>query len=123
MLAHTVKLPIHHYIKPVHYLRKCQKNNLISTTTSSFTNFWSSKLFVCWRRSVWPLGAYVTAIFWKAFGFWEIFNYRLSRASRCIECAFGILTNKWRVLHQPLIVTINFADIIKACCILHNFVR
>jgi hypothetical protein len=54
----------------------------------------------------------------------RIFNYRLSRARRCIECAFGILTNKRRILHCPLNVFIDFAeDIVKACCILHNFVH
>lgn len=54
----------------------------------------------------------------------RIFNYRLSRARRTVECAFGILSNKWAVLHTPLLVESEFADdIIKACCILHNFVR
>lgn len=54
----------------------------------------------------------------------RVFNYRLSRARRLIECSFGILSNKWRIFHRPLNVSENFAeDIIKACVILHNFVR
>lgn len=54
----------------------------------------------------------------------RIFNYRLSRARRIAECAFGILANKWRVLHTPLLVEPDFTDIIvKSCCILHNYVR
>lgn len=54
----------------------------------------------------------------------KVFNFRLSSARRSVECTFGILTNKWRVFHRPLNVSIDFAvDIVKACCILHNFVR
>lgn len=54
----------------------------------------------------------------------RVFNYRLSRARRTVECAFGVLANKWRVLHTPIQVEPEFTDIIiKACCILHNFVR
>ena len=54
----------------------------------------------------------------------RIFNYRLTRARRMVECSFGILANKWRILHRPLDVTPKFCDvIIKTCCILHNFVR
>lgn len=54
----------------------------------------------------------------------KIFNYRLTRARRFIECTFGILSNKWRIFHRPLNVRIDFAvDIIKAACVLHNFVR
>jgi len=54
----------------------------------------------------------------------KVFNYRLSRARRTVECTFGVLANKWRVLHTPIQVEPEFADkIIKACCILHNFVR
>lgn len=54
----------------------------------------------------------------------RVFNYRLSRARRYVECAFGILTNKWRILNRALDVSITLSiDIVKACCILHNFVR
>ncbi|KAJ0170467.1 hypothetical protein K1T71_013838 [Dendrolimus kikuchii] len=54
----------------------------------------------------------------------RVYNYRLSYARRTVECAFGIMTNKWRILHRPIDVKLDFCDhIIKACCILHNFVR
>lgn len=54
----------------------------------------------------------------------RVFNYRLSRARRYVECAFGILSNKWRIFHRPLNVNTDLAiDIVKCCCVLHNFVR
>ena len=54
----------------------------------------------------------------------RINNYRLSRARRIIKCTFGILTDKWRILHRPIAVKPDFCDnIIKACCVLHNYVR
>lgn len=54
----------------------------------------------------------------------RVFNYRLCRARRNIECTFGILANKWRIFHRPMNVDISLCeDIIKVCCVLHNFVR
>ena len=41
-----------------------------------------------------------------------------------VENAFGMLTNKWGILHRPLDVICQFCDnIVKACCMLHNSVR
>jgi len=53
-----------------------------------------------------------------------MFNYRLCRAWRCVECVFGILSNKWRIFHRPLNVTQPLAkSIVKVCVVLHNLVR
>ncbi|XP_015378544.1 PREDICTED: uncharacterized protein LOC107172762, partial [Diuraphis noxia] len=54
----------------------------------------------------------------------KIFNYRLTRARRYVECTFGIFSNKWRIFHRPIDVKVDFAvNIVKCCCVLHNFVR
>jgi len=54
----------------------------------------------------------------------QIFNYRLTLARRYIECTFGIMCNKWCILHRPLDVNIDFAEyIVKAICVLHNYIR
>jgi hypothetical protein len=48
----------------------------------------------------------------------RVLNYRLSRARRCVECAFGILTAKWRFLNKAIETK---ADrIVKFICLLHN---
>jgi hypothetical protein len=54
----------------------------------------------------------------------RIYNYTLTRARRMLECAFGIVCNKWRIFRRAMDVCPIFCYIIvKTCCILHNFVR
>ncbi|KAL7723542.1 hypothetical protein ACLKA6_000130 [Drosophila palustris] len=52
----------------------------------------------------------------------RIFNYRLSRARRCIENAFGLLCTKWIAVQRPVLCSPDRAQkIVAACCSLHNF--
>ncbi|XP_011858328.1 PREDICTED: uncharacterized protein LOC105555895 [Vollenhovia emeryi] len=53
----------------------------------------------------------------------RIFNYRLSRARRVIENAFGILTARWKILQRPLCMSpTNCENIFRALPCLHNFI-
>lgn len=52
-----------------------------------------------------------------------LFNYRLSSVRRVIECAFGILVGKWRVLKTEIQCMPDKVDVIVKCvCLLHNIV-
>ncbi|KAM4015345.1 uncharacterized protein ACNLHF_002001 [Anomaloglossus baeobatrachus] len=54
----------------------------------------------------------------------RIFNYRLSRARRVVENAFGIMANRFRIFHTPINMKLDSIDsVILACCVLHNFLR
>lgn len=55
----------------------------------------------------------------------RIFNYRLSRGRKTVECGFGMMSEKFQVLNSPTRAHISnrVTDIIKCVCILHNFIR
>ena len=51
----------------------------------------------------------------------QIFNYRLSRA-RIVENAFGILAQRFRLFNRRIsLCPMNVDNVIKVCCILHNY--
>ena len=54
----------------------------------------------------------------------RVFNYRLSRARRTSENAFGILAQRWRVYRGPIGCDVeNTKLIVLATCVLHNLLR
>jgi hypothetical protein len=53
-----------------------------------------------------------------------VLNYRLSRARRIVENAFGILASRFGVFQRPITVNIEkVSTIVLACCYLHNYLR
>lgn len=54
----------------------------------------------------------------------KIFNYRLSRARRIVENAFGILVSRFRVFERPIAVGVTKVEgIVKAALALHNWLK
>lgn len=53
----------------------------------------------------------------------KIFNYRISRARRTVESAFGIFSQKWRIFQTAISMLPETADlIVTASVCLHNYV-
>lgn len=54
----------------------------------------------------------------------KVFNYRLSRARQTVECAFGILSSRFRIFLRPFEMKVETVDkIVMASCVLHNYLR
>jgi hypothetical protein len=54
----------------------------------------------------------------------QIANYRISRARRTSENAFGMLANVFRAFHTPIYLQPSkAAKVVLACCALHNYLR
>lgn len=54
----------------------------------------------------------------------KIFNYRLSRARRVSENAFGIMASRFRIFHSIITINVKHVDaLVLGSCALHNFLR
>ena len=54
----------------------------------------------------------------------KIYNYRHSRARRCMENAFGILPQRWRIFLKLIKASVkNVENYTLACLALHNYLR
>ncbi|KAL4153123.1 hypothetical protein QTP88_000956 [Uroleucon formosanum] len=55
----------------------------------------------------------------------RIYNYRLSRGRKTIECAFGLMASKFKILSTPILCVNEetISSIIRCMCVLHNFIR
>lgn len=52
----------------------------------------------------------------------KVFDYRLSRARRTVECAFGILSGRWRIFKKLICAdTSTVIKIVQATTCLHNW--
>ena len=51
-----------------------------------------------------------------------VFNYRVSRARHIVECAFGILVQRFRVFDRKMYLSdANAIKVTQACTVLHNY--
>ena len=81
---------------------------------------------VCVGDDAFPLGTNLLKPFSKRKLSLEekVFNYRLSRARRVVENAFGILASRFRIFLKPINLNVDTTEaLVKAACAIHNWLR
>ena len=81
--------------------------------------------FVILGDNAYPLKTYLMKPFTRKFMPCEenVFNCRLLQARRNVECTFGIITEKWRLLNKAIVTNFNKAEKIVRCIrLLHNII-
>ena len=92
---------------------------------ASFEGSGTEMPFVILGDEAYPLKTYLMKPFARKDSSTEerVFNYSLSRGRRCVACAFGIRTAKWRLLNKTIETKVNNAErIVRCICLLHNMI-
>ena len=54
----------------------------------------------------------------------RVYNYRISRARRTVECAFGMLAKKFGILQTSMETSVEVSEaVVKSICVIHNFIQ
>ncbi|KAF0685529.1 protein ALP1-like, partial [Aphis craccivora] len=106
-----------------------QSGELDNTTPSPLTydENYSSFPYYFVVDEAFPLSRYLMILYPRSVlaNVKRIYNYRISRARKTIECTFGMVCEKFAVLngHIRIREPVNVNFVIKAACVLHNYVR
>lgn len=111
--------------KNVPFGQKLLNNELDLSEPAAYPGTTEPKPFTLLGDEAFPLGEHIMRPFAKPETFGQqVFNYRLSRARMNVECSFGMLRSKFRLFDSPICCSMKtLVPVIKACCVLHNFIR
>lgn len=113
------------YYKIQHFLKKLQSKKLNIPNAENVTGSSTNLPYVFVADDAFPLRTDMLKPFRQAdldSRDKEIFNYRLSRARRIVENAFGILSSRFRIYHTKInLEPHNIRKVVMATCALHNF--
>ena len=105
-------------------------SDYLSFGTSSICKLLESPGFLAPGLTIYGDNAYVnTPVMTSPFkavtsGIRDAYNFYHSQLRINIECAFGMLVNRWSILHTPIAINISLAkttSMVRALCCLHNY--
>lgn len=114
-------------IKNTSFYKKLQEHELHLPSNKALPNTNKSLPYVFVADDAFPLEEHILKPYpgsHRKDSIERIFNYRLSRARRVVENAFGILSVVFRVLRKPMLLEPpKAAKVVLACIYLHNYLR
>ena len=105
-------------------------SDYLSFGTSTICNLLEKEGFLCPGLSIYGDNAYINTPYMTtpfksvSGGYKDAFNFYHSQIRINIECAFGMLVNRWAVLRTPIPINISIkktTSMVRCLCCLHNF--
>ena len=105
-------------------------SDYLSFGTSTICNLLEKEGFLCPGLSIYGDNAYINTPYMTtpfksvSGGYKDAFNFFHSQIRINIECAFGMLVNRWAVLRTPIPINVSIkktTSMVRCLCCLHNF--